>query len=107
MDLLQMVLAASKNNAVDKLASQHNLSSNQTSDVLSQLLPELSNRLQGNIKQDNGLESLINALGKGNHQRFVDDDDALDDPNTEMEGNKILSHLLGDKDTSRQVASQV
>jgi hypothetical protein len=39
MDLLKMVLAATQNNAVDKLASQHNLSSNQTTDVLSQLLP--------------------------------------------------------------------
>lgn len=107
MDLLQMVLAATKNNAVDKIASQHNLSSSQTSDVLAQLLPELGNRIQGNIKQENGLESLINALGKGNHQRFVDEDSALDDPNTELEGNRILGHLLGDKDTSRQVASQV
>jgi hypothetical protein len=107
MDLLQMVLAATQNNAVDKLASQHNLSSNQASDVLSQLLPELGSRIQGNIKQENGLESLINALGKGNHQRFVDEDSVLDDPNTEMEGNRILGHLLGDKDTSRQVASQV
>jgi len=107
MDLLQMVLAATQNNAVDKLAKQHNLSSNQTSDVLSQLLPELSNRIQGNVQQKNGLESLINALGKGNHQRFVDEENILDDPNTAMEGNKILSHLLGDKDTSRHVASQV
>ena len=52
MDLLQMVLAATQNNAVDKLASQHNLSSNQASDVLSQLLPELGSRIQGNIKQE-------------------------------------------------------
>ncbi len=107
MDLLQMVLAATQNNAVDKLANQHNLSTNQTNDVLSQLLPELGKRIQGNIQQDNGLESLINALGRSNHQRFVDDDGVLDDPNTELEGNKILGHLLGSKDTSRQVAAQV
>lgn len=107
MDLLQMVLAAAQNNAVDKLANQNNLSTSQTSDVLAQLLPELGNRIQGNIQQGNGLESLINALGKGNHQRFVDEDNILDDPNTVNEGNKILGHLLGDKETSRQVASQV
>ena len=107
MDLLKLVLAASQSDTLTKLASQHNLSSNQTSDVLSQLLPELGSRIQGNIKQDNGLESLVDALSKGNHQRFVDDDNVLDDPNTQLEGNKILGHLLGDKDTSRQVASQV
>lgn len=107
MDLLQMVLAASQNNALDKLANQHQLSQDQTSDVLSQLLPELGRRVQSNIEQDNGLESLVNALNNGNHQRFIDDDNILDDPNTVLEGNKILGHLLGDKDTSRQVASQV
>jgi hypothetical protein len=50
---------------------------------------------------------LINALGKGNHQQLFDEDSVLDDPNTDMEGNRILGHLLGDKDTGRQVASQV
>lgn len=107
MDLLQMVLAASQNNALDKLASQHQLSQGQTSDILGQLLPELGRRVQNNIDQENGLESLVNALNKGNHQRFLDEDNALDDPNTVVEGNKILGHLLGDKATSRQVASQV
>jgi hypothetical protein len=107
MDLLQMVLAAAQNNVVDKLANQNNLSTSQTSDVLAQLLPELGNRIQGNIQQGNGLESLISALGKGNHQRYVDEDNILDDPTTVTEGNKILGHLLGDKNTSRQVASQI
>jgi len=107
MDLLQMVLAATQNNAVDKLANQHNLSGNQTQDILSQLLPQLGSRVQSNIQQDNGLESLVKALTNGNHERFVEEDTILDDPNTEFEGNKILGHLLGDKDTSRQVASQV
>lgn len=107
MDLLQIVLAASQNNALDKLANQHQLSQGQTSDILGQLLPELGRRVQNNIDQENGLESLVNALNKGNHQRFLDEDNALDDPNTVLEGNKILGHLLGDKDTSRQVASQV
>jgi len=100
-----MVLAAAKNGALEKIAGKHNISSSQATDVLAQLLPELGNRVQGNIQQG-GLDSLVSALGSGNHQRYVDED-LIDDPATELEGNKILGHLLGDKETSRQVASQV
>ena len=107
MDLLNMVLAATKGDALGGLAKQNNISSSQASDVLSQLLPELATKLQGNAQQDNGLESLLGALGKGNHQRYVDDPNTLTEPDSILDGNKILGHLLGSKDASRQVASQV
>jgi len=107
MDLLDMVLAATKGDALGSLAKQNNISTNQASDVLSQLLPELANKLQGNAQQSNGLESLLGALGKGNHQRYVDDPNVLTEPESIADGNKILGHLLGSKDASRQVASQV
>ncbi len=107
MDLLNMVLAASKGDALGSLAKQNNISTSQASDVLSQLLPELANKLQGNAQQSNGLESLLGALGKGNHQRYVDDPNTLAEPESILDGNKILGHLLGSKDASRQVASQV
>ncbi len=107
MDLLKMVLAATKGDALGNLAKQNNISTSQASDVLSQLLPELANKLQGNAQQSNGLESLLGALGKGNHQRYVDDPNTLAEPESILDGNKILGHLLGSKDASRQVASQV
>jgi hypothetical protein len=107
MDLLNMVLAATKGDALGSLARQHNLSTDQTSDILSQLLPALTGKLQSNVEQENGLESLLGALGKGNHQRYVDDPNTLAEPDSLLEGNKILGHLLGSKDASRQVASQV
>jgi len=50
---------------------------------------------------------LLGALGKGNHQRYVDDPNTLSEPESLRDGNKILGHLLGSKDASRQVASQV
>ncbi|MBL1321386.1 MAG: DUF937 domain-containing protein [Methylophaga sp.] len=107
MDLLSMVLAATKGDALGSLAKQHNLSTDQTSDILSQLLPALTGKLQSNVEQENGLESLLGALGKGNHQRYVDEPESLSDPASLLDGNKILGHLLGSKDASRQVASQV
>ncbi len=107
MDLLNMVLAATKGDALGSLAKQHNLSTDQTSDILAQLLPALTSKLQNNVEQENGLESLLGALGKGNHQRYVDDPNMLSESASLLDGNKILGHLLGSKDASRQVASQV
>lgn len=107
MDLLNMVLNASKGDLLGKLAGQHNISTDQTNSILAQLLPELSNRVQSNVQQENGLESLLSALGKGNHQRYIDEPDSLTDSASLIDGNKILGHLLGSKNNSRQVASQV
>jgi len=107
MDLLNMVLAATKGDALGGLAKQNNISTSQASDVLSQLLPALTSKLQSNVEQENGLESLLGALGKGNHQHYVDYPETLSDPDSLLDGNKILGHLLGSKDASRQVASQV
>ncbi len=107
MDLFDMVLNAGKGAALDKLAGQNNISTDQTSEVLAQLMPVLAGRMQNNVQQENGLDSLLSALGKGNHQRYVDDPDLLADSATQLEGNKILGHLLGSKDQSRQVADQV
>lgn len=106
-DLLNMVLAATKGDALGSLAKQNHLSTDQTSDVLALLLPALTSKLQDNVQQDNGLESLLGALGKGNHQRYADDPSVLAEGDALLDGNKILGHLLGSKDASRQVASQV
>ncbi len=107
MDLLNMVLAATKGDALGSLAKQNNISTSQASDVLSQLLPALTSKLQNNVQQENGLESLLGALGKGDHQRYVEDPNTLTAPESIADGNKILGHLLGSKDASRQVALQV
>jgi len=107
MDLLGMILDSTNGDALSKLGGKHNLSNDQTSAVLAQLIPALTGGMQNNLKQDNGLDSLIGALTKGNHERYVDEPDLLEDSNTAFEGNKILGHLLGSKDNSRQLASQV
>ncbi|PHS71587.1 MAG: hypothetical protein COB23_01035 [Methylophaga sp.] len=107
MDILGMILSASKGDALSKLANQYNISTDQTSAVLSQLMPELTNRVEGNVQQENGLNSLLAALSKGNHQRYMDEPDLLTENSSLLEGNKILGHLLGSKEASRQIASQV
>ena len=67
---------------------------------------ELYNMDNGHFPtSEQGLEALMGALTKGNHQRYIDHPESLGDAGTVADGNAILGHLLGSKDVSRQVTS--
>jgi hypothetical protein len=61
---------------------------------------------QRNMSDQQGLDGLLSALGGGQHQRYVDDTDALGRAETVDDGNGILGHVFGSKEVSRQVASR-
>lgn len=96
-------------NSIDPsiLARQFGLDGDQASAVLNQLLPALGGGLKQNAAQPGGLESLLGALTNGNHQRYIDQPEVLNQPESIADGNGILGHLLGSKDASRALASQV
>ena len=71
-----------------------------------QYIPALTNGIKKNVTQENGLEGLMNALNKGNHDRYLDDAEALGTEQAFLDGNGILGHLLKNKDTSRQLAAK-
>ena len=52
------------------------------------------------------MESLQNALSRGNHQQYIDRPELIQSEATREDGNKILGHLFGSKDVSRNVAAQ-
>ena len=49
---------------------------------------------------------LLQALGKGNHDRYLDHADALTNHAAVEDGNGILGHIFGSKDTSRALADR-
>lgn len=53
-----------------------------------------------------GLDDVISALTKGQHERYLDDPSSLVSEEVRDDGNKILGHVLGSKDVSRQAAAQ-
>ena len=106
MNLLEAILKTQNGGAVSQLASQFGLQQNQAQDALQSLLPALSSGLKRNVQRDGGTESLLAALGRGNHQRFMDDPTQLARSGARDEGNNILAHLLGSKDVSRAVADR-
>jgi hypothetical protein len=105
MNLLELLLDAQDSPALKQLATNFGISETDAREAVAEMTPALSRGLQHNISQQDGLESLLGALKKGNHQRYSDHPEALAEGSTTAEGNAILGHILGSKDVSRRVAS--
>ncbi len=106
MNLLETILQAQNGGAVSQLANQFGLDQGQTNSALAQLIPALASGMKNNVRQQNGLDSLVSALNAGNHSRYLDDVSQLGQQSTVTDGNAILGHLLGSKQVSREVASR-
>ena len=105
-DLINMVLGSQNSGAVEQIANKFNLDKQQTSNALEQLLPSLKQGMQQNTQQQGGLESLLGALSNSKNQQYIEQPERLAEPQAVDNGNAILGHLLGSKETSRQVAEQ-
>ncbi len=105
MNLLESILSASGGSALTEIASKLNLDAGQATDVLKHLAPALGRGIQRNTAEPSGLDSLMNALSKGNHERYLDQPSAVTEESAINDGNGILGHIFGSKDVSRQVAN--
>ena len=105
MNILDILLQSPKGGPMDALSSMSGLQSNQMQDLLGQVLPVIAGGLRNNTSTNSGLESLMSALSTGNHDRYYDQPQLLDSQDTRMDGNGILSHILGNKDASRSLAT--
>ncbi len=106
MNILETVMQARGGSVVHQLAKNFGVGESQAQRALGQLLPALARGLSRNASSSDGLSSLLGALNKGNHQRYLDDPSQLTDQSAIDEGNGILGHIFGSKDVSRNVASR-
>ena len=106
MDLLKTIMEAQGGASVDQIAQKLGLDKSAVSGVMGALAPALGKGLANNTQASGGLDSLLGALQKGNHKRYIEDPALAVDDSGIAEGNKILGHILGNKDVSRQVASR-
>ena len=104
MNVLEMLMQSQKGGPVEALTSMSGLQSNQMHQLLGQVLPVLAGGIKNGANTQSGLEGLIGALTSGNHNRYFDQPDSLANQNTLLDGNGILSHILGNKDASRSLA---
>lgn len=105
MDLIKLLLDNTQ--SADKLGQAVGIDAQAANSVLEKLLPALSAGLQKNLQSGGGMEALAGALKGGNHQRYAEDPSALMTDAAKADGNRILGHILGGKDASRALASQV
>jgi hypothetical protein len=106
MDLMDLLSAAGADESVGKLAGSVGIGTSDAQNMIGALAPALMRSLQKQAESSGGLEALQGALASGNHQRYVNEPDLMGSDDTRDDGNKILGHLFGSKDVSRNVAAQ-
>ena len=106
MNLLETVLDAQNGGVVRQIANNFQLDEGQARSAVGALIPALSKGLGNNASSQQGLDSLIGALSRGNHSRYIEEPANVTQPAAVEEGNGILGHIFGSKEVSRQVASR-
>ena len=104
MNIVEMIARSHNGHGLDVLGQQFGLSREQTLEAIAELAPVVTAGVRRNTRQDDGMVSLLEALSGGRHERYLDDDSAVQYDNVRDDGNAILGHLFGDKQVSRDVA---
>jgi len=107
MGLAETLASEGGRSAIEQVAKKFGLSDAMASQAVGMLLPSLSDGISRNAASADGLGSLLGALTSGNHDRYLDNPQALTEANAVADGNGILGHVLGNKDASRAVAATV
>jgi len=107
MSVLETILSTREGELVKNMANNNGIDINSALAVLGKLIPSLSQNLNQNTQSANGLEGLMKAMQKGDHQRYVERSDEVFTDAAREDGNKILGHILGSKGVSRNLAGQV
>ena len=106
MNIVEMIARSHNGHGLDVLGQQFGLTREQTLEAVAELAPVVTSGVRRNTRQDDGIVSLLEALSGGRHERYLDDDSAIQYDQVRDEGNAILGHLFGDKQVSREVAMQ-
>jgi len=106
MNLMEMILNAQGGATAQQAGAQMGLDQAQTQSAIGALLPAISSALKMNTQSPQGLGGLLQALQRGNHEQYLENPQAMAQPETVQDGNAILGHLFGSKDVSRAVAGQ-
>jgi hypothetical protein len=104
-NLIEMMMQAQGGNAMQNMARQFGLAPEQAQSAVESLLPAFQMGLQNQTQTPDGLQSLIQMFGGGQHADTFDaDGDGIPD-NAVEQGNDVLGQLFGNKDVSRAVAA--
>lgn len=106
MNIVEMIARSHNGQGLDVLGQQFGLSREQTLAAVAELAPMVTSGVRRNTREPDGMVSLFEALSGGQHERYLDDDSAVQYDTAQTDGNAILGHLFGRKEVSREVAMQ-
>ncbi|MBT8132469.1 MAG: DUF937 domain-containing protein, partial [Gammaproteobacteria bacterium] len=89
MDLLKLLASAGGGDGMTKIASQLGLDASDAGKMMAALAPALQGGLQKQVTSPGGLQGLQKALANGNHDRYIQNPELLDQPETREDGNRI------------------
>ncbi len=104
MEILEQILKAQGGSSVREMATKLGIGEAEAKTGMASLLPALTGALSRNMQQSGGTENLFNALRNGKHERYLEEPSRMQSEETVQDGNKILGHLFGKKEVSREVA---
>lgn len=107
MNITDLLLGKENQDAISQLAQKLGVSEQQARQIVAEVTPTLSRGMERRAAEDkSGFGGLLDALGSGNHSRYVEQPEILTRPETVEDGNSILGHIFGSKDVSRNVARE-
>lgn len=106
MNIVEMIARSHNGRGLDVLGGQFGLSREQTLAAIAELAPMVTSGVRRNTREPDGMVSLFEALSGGRHERYLEDDAAVQYDQVKNDGNAILGHLFGRKEVSREVAMQ-
>lgn len=105
MDLMDLLKASGGTDSIGKLADAVGLGKDDAGKLVASLGPAILGNMTKGAGDAGGLSSLKRALEGGSHSQYIDNPESMLSDNTREDGNKILGHILGDKNASRAVAA--
>ncbi len=106
MNIVEMIARSHNGRGLDVLGGQFGLSREQTLAAVAELTPMVTSGVRRNTRQPDDMVSLFEALSGGRHERYLEDDSAVQYDQVKNDGNAILGHVFGHKEVSREVAMQ-
>ncbi len=106
MSILETILKGNNGALLKQLADGAGIDEGLAGAAVAKMLPALTGSLKKSAASESGLDSLLGALKRGNHSRYLDNPREAVESGGIADGNAILGHLLGSKDRSRQVANE-
>jgi hypothetical protein len=103
---MEILTTGAGQGSLGKLTGELGLGTTELGSLMNAVTPALTRGLQRQMQTADGMAAVKSALGSGNHQRYLDDPSLMSAAETRTDGNKILGHIFGSKDVSRNVAAQ-